>query len=97
MTVINGIEITDVIIFPIKKVIKDSNVRAFAKVIMNDNFIINGIRVFEGKNGHFINFPKEYKNERDKKGYEVCFPVTSELRYYITEEVLKQYKKVTLV
>ena len=47
---INGIEITDVIIFPVKNK-GESSLQAFARIIVNDQFIINGIKILEGKNG----------------------------------------------
>jgi len=87
---INGIEITDVIIFPIKKKVKDSKLKAFAKIIINDQFIINGLRIFDGANGLFIRFPQEY-NKQENKGYDICFPITAELRSYLIDQVLTQY------
>ena len=88
---INGIEISDVIVFPIKNPQPDSNLKAFAKVILNDQFIISGIRIVEGKNGLFLGFPQDYDKEQ-KKGYDIAFPITAELRTYFTESVLMQYQ-----
>jgi stage V sporulation protein G len=87
---INGIEVTDVIIFPVKNKTENSALHAFARVIINDQFIISGIRIFEGKNGPFIRFPQEY-NKAAGKGYDICFPTTAELRTYISDQVLNQY------
>jgi stage V sporulation protein G len=87
---INGMEITDAIIFPIKKVLEDSKLKAFARVVFNDQLIISGIRIFEGKNGPFISFPQEY-DSKVKKGYDICYPITAEFRTYISEKVLEQY------
>jgi DNA-binding cell septation regulator SpoVG len=87
---INGIEVTDVIVFPIRKKVEKSKMQAFARVIINDQFIINGIRIFEGNNGPFIRFPQEY-NKDANKGYDICFPTTAELRTYISDQVLSQY------
>lgn len=86
---INGIEITDVIIFPIKN--KISTLKAFAQVILNDQFIVLGIRIIQGKNGMFIQFPHEY-NKAASKGYDICYLITAELRSYMTDKVLDQYK-----
>lgn len=91
---INGLEITDVIIFPVKNKTGDSTVQAFARIILNDQFIVSGIRIIEGKNGPFISFPKEY-NKQAGKGYDICFPITAELRTYICDQVLSQYSIVT--
>jgi stage V sporulation protein G len=90
---INGIEVTDVIIFPIKSKEWERGLNAYAKVILNDQFIITGIRVVEGKNGPFISFPSN-TNKTDGKRWDICFPTTAELRAYITEQVLTQYSLV---
>jgi DNA-binding cell septation regulator SpoVG len=87
---INGLEITDVIVFPVKNKVENSSLNAFARVIINDQFTINGIRVFEGKNGPFVRMPQEYNKEAGK-GYDICFPTTAELRTYIFDQVLSQY------
>jgi len=91
---INGIEITDVIVFPVKKRVESSSLRAFVRIILNDQFIINGISVIEGKHGPFVSFPKEY-NKTEGKGYDICFPIAAELRSYISDQILSQYELVT--
>lgn len=87
---INGIEVTDVIVFPTKKKAEKDKMQAFAKIIINDQFVIKGIRIFEGPNGPFIRFPQEYNKEANK-GYDICFPTTAELRTYMSDQVLAQY------
>lgn len=88
---VNGLEITDVIIFPVKSRDGDGqNLKAFAKIVVNDQLILNGFRVFSGKNGLFVSPPKEYDKARDKS-FDICFPITAELRSYITDQVLSQY------
>ena len=87
---INGLEVTDVIIFPVKKKIKDNKLKAFAKIVLNDQMIINNIRIFEGIHGLFVKFPQEY-NEKEQKGYDIVFPITAELRTYMMDQVLSQY------
>ena len=65
---INGMKITDVVVYPIKSQDPKSKLYAFAKVVLNDQFIIHGIRVYEGVNGPFMTFPQDYnkKNEEGK-------------------------------
>ena len=89
---INGIEVTDVIIFPVKGknlVNSDTKLRAFARLVINDQFIISGIKVFEGNNGEYIRFPQELAE--NGKGYDICFPTTAELRNYMADQILSQY------
>lgn len=87
---VNGIEVTDVVVFPVKKKSENSCLNAFAKLVINDQFLVNGIRIIEGKNGPFISFPKEY-NKADGKNFDICFPVTAELRSYLSDQILSQY------
>jgi len=91
---INGLEVTDVVIFPIKKRSEDSNLVAFARIVLNDQFVVSGLRIFEGKNGPFISFPKEY-NKATGKGYDIVFAITTELRTYIIDQVLNQFSMLT--
>ena len=87
---VNGIEVTDVIVFPATRYAEEgSSLKAYVRIILNDNLIINGLRVIEGRNGPFVSFPqREYD---DGKMYDVCFPITTELRMYIVDQVLSQY------
>ena len=87
---VNGIEVTDVIVFPVTRYAEEgSSLKAYVKIILNDNLIINGLRVIQGRKGPFVSFPqREYD---DGKMYDVCFPITTELRMYIVDQVLSQY------
>ncbi len=87
---INGMEVTDVIVFPIKNRVKDSKLSAFAKVIINDQLMINGMRIVEGKNGPFVTFPSEWNKEESRR-YDICRAITPELKSYLCEQVLNQY------
>ena len=91
---INGMEVTDVIIFPVKG--GDGEVKAFAKIVLNDQFIINGIKIVDGENGLHIAYPQEYNSIGICNNIDVCFPVTASLRYYIADQVISQYKKVVV-
>ena len=90
---VNGMKITDVIVYPVKrKLDAKSKLMAFAKVVLNDQFIIHGIRIYEGVNGAFMTFPQDYqKKNKDGKPYDICHPTTAELRNYIDEQVMAEY------
>ena len=50
---------------------------------LDDCFAVRGLRLMEGKNGLFLNFPS-YKG---RSGYvDICFPTTPELRQQMTED-----------
>ncbi len=51
-------------------------------------FAVRGLRLMEGKNGLFVNFPS-YKG---RSGYvDICFPTTAELRQQMTETAVAAY------
>ncbi len=87
----NGIQITDVIVYPVRNKKNNSSLMAFARVNLNDQFIISGIRIFEGENGPFIMFPRDYNKDDKQKGYDICYPITAQLRAYMTDQILNQY------
>jgi stage V sporulation protein G len=78
-------QITDVTIYPYNG---GGNLKAFAQITLNDDFIVRGVKVFDGEHGLFASFPN---NERNGEYYDVCFPITSSLRQRINEEVIIKY------
>jgi len=88
---INGIEITDVIVFPVRKSQEGNKRLAYVKIILNDSLIFNGITIYEGHQGPFIRFPQQI-NEKNSKGYDIVFPIKAELRNYISEQVIAHYE-----
>ena len=88
---VNGIEITEVKIHPIKNKEEGSHLEAFAKVVLNGQLVINSIRVVRGKFGPFVSFPGSY-NKKEGKGYQFCHPITKALQEYLSERVLRQWQ-----
>lgn len=88
-----GIEITEVSVYPVKNKMEGSYVEAFSRVTLNDQLIINGIRVIKGKKGPFLGFPQEY-NKQESRGFDICYPISLQLRQYMTEKVLEAYSKI---
>jgi stage V sporulation protein G len=87
---INGLEVTDVLVFPVKKKSENSCLAAFARLVVNDCFIVSGIRILEGRNGPFVAFPQE-TSKNDGKSFDIAFPITAELRTYLCDQILIQY------
>ncbi len=88
-----GIEITQVQITPVRSE-KRGSLEAFAKVVLNGQFVVNSIRIVKGKSGPFVAFPRMY-NEKEGKGYDLCHPITGTLRSYMTQKILNQYQTVS--
>lgn len=88
-----GIEITQVQITPVRSE-KAGNLKAFAKVVLNGQFVVNSIRIVAGKSGPFVSFPRQYQ-AKEGKGYDLCHPITGSLRSYMTQKILNQFQVVS--
>ena len=92
----NGLRITDIIIYPVAGKRKKDNLLASVRVIFNDAFLVNGIRILNGKfDKPFLSFPKEVGNDGAGKAWDICYPITAELRSYISEMVLERWKMLS--
>lgn len=75
----------------ISAIICDEKVKAYASACLDDKFIIDGIKVIEGKNGKFAAMPS--RRSRDGGFFDVCFPITREFRQEINDAVITAYEK----
>ena len=89
---VNNLTVTDINIFTVKNAQPESKLLAYAKVVINDALVITGIRVVNGNKGPFLGFPNTY-NKETEESFDIAFPITSELREYITLEVLSEFQK----
>ena len=81
-------KITEVRVFPLSK--KDSTLKAFASITIEDAVCITGIRIVEGKLGLFVSMPQSKDNEGEY--HDVAFPITKEAREEIQDAVLDAYE-----
>ena len=86
----NQLKITEIYIFPVKNEIPNSTLKAYARVVVNDQLTISGIRIVEGKNGLFISFPQEFRKE-DNRYFNLVSVTTIESRQYFNDEILDEY------
>lgn len=70
------------------------HMKGMAKIVLNDQLVINGLRIMEGENGMFVGYPPDpfYKGEDYRF---VCFPITRQLREHIENCVLEKYMELT--
>jgi stage V sporulation protein G len=80
------VNITEVKIFDINK----DSLKAFASITIDDEFVVTGIAVREGKNGLFISMPSRKHGSEYK---DICFPITKEAREQITQAVLSKFDR----
>ncbi len=91
-----NLKLTEIYIFQIKNQDPKNILKAFSRIVLNDEISISGIRILEGKNGLFVSLPQEFRKE-DKKYFNIVIPTTSEVRQYLNDEILDEYLSMTKV
>lgn len=80
-------KVTEVRISPAK----GGKVRAFASVVFDDSFIVNDLRVIEGREGQvFVTMPA--RKTRNGQMRDIAHPLNSETREQIEQRVLEEYE-----
>jgi stage V sporulation protein G len=80
-------EITEVRISPSK----GGRVRAFASIVLDDCFIVNDLRVMEGREGQlFVSMPA--RKARNGQMRDIAHPLNGDTRRIIEERVLAEFK-----
>lgn len=74
--------------------VRDSYVKAVASVSLEEQFVVNGLRLVAGDNGPFVVYPYD-AFRKDDEYHTVCNPVTRKLRDRIEEAVLTAYRDAT--
>ena len=86
--------VTQVLVFPFEEGANLGHIKGLASVVLNDQFMVRGLRVMEGENGLFVGYPIDpfYRGEDTRS---VCTPVTRQLRENIEGAVLAKYREAT--
>ena len=81
-------EITEVRINPTK----GGKVRAFASIVIDDCFIINDLRVLEGREGQlYVNMPA--RKIRSGQMRDIAHPLNTETRKAVEERVIAEFEQ----
>lgn len=81
-------DITQIKIFPVE----EEKLKAFVSIVFDHCFMINDIKVIEGKDGLFLSMPSRRKRSGEFK--DVAHPLNNETRRRIELEVLEEYRKI---
>ena len=79
-------EITEVKVFPIQ----EEKLRAFVSIVIDRCFMVNDIKVIQGRDGLFISMPSRRKKNGDFK--DIAHPLNNETRRMIEERILNEYE-----
>jgi len=80
-------EITEVKVFPIQ----EEKLKAFVSVVFDHCFMVNDIKIIQGRDGLFISMPSRKKKNGEFK--DVAHPLNNETRRMIEEKVLAEYDR----
>ena len=69
----------------------EGTTKAICDLAIDEEFLVKGFRVVEGKNGLFVSAPRE--SGKDGKWYDSAFPLTAQTRKALNEVVLSAYKE----
>ena len=78
--------ITQVKIFPVD----EEKLKAFVSIVFDHCFMVNDIKVIQGKDGLFLSMPSRRKKSGEFK--DVAHPLNNETRRQIEETVLSEYR-----
>ena len=81
-------EITEVKVFPIQ----EEKLKAFVSIVFDHCFMVNDIKIIQGRDGLFISMPSRKKKNGEFK--DVAHPLNNETRRMIEEKVLGEYHRV---
>ncbi len=81
-------EITDIKVFPIG----EQKLKAFVSIVFDECFMVNDIKVIQGKEALFISMPSRRK--RNGKFKDVAHPLNNETRQRIERQILAEYWRV---
>ncbi len=81
-------EITQVKVFPVH----EDKLKAFVSVVFDHCFMINDIKVIQGKDGLFLSMPSRRKKNGEFK--DVAHPLNNATRRLIEVHVLREYRQV---
>jgi stage V sporulation protein G len=78
-------DITEVKVFPIQ----EEKLKAFVSIVFDHCFMVNDIKIIQGRDGLFISMPSRKKKNGEFK--DVAHPLNNETRRMIEEKVLAEY------
>ena len=78
----HNIEITDIMIVPVKSGKVKANTKANVTIVLNDALVLRGLKIIKGEFGHSLSFPRLF---------DVC---SISLKNHMRHEVLQRYCQV---
>jgi stage V sporulation protein G len=80
-------EITEIKVFPVD----EEKLKAFVSIVLDQCFMVNDIKVIQGRDGFFISMPSRRK--RNGRFKDVAHPLNNETRRMIEDQILAEYQR----
>jgi len=80
------VEITEVRVFPVQ----EEKLKAFVSIVLDRCFMVNDIKVIQGKDSLFISMPSRKKRNGEFK--DVAHPLNNETRRWVEDRILAEYR-----
>ncbi len=71
----------------------EPKLKGFANVTFDNEFVVRGIKIIEGKNGLFISMPS--RRGKDGQFRDIAHPINNSAREKIQNAILEEYKRKT--
>lgn len=81
-------QITDV---RVRKITKDSKMKAVVSITIDNEFVVHDIKVIEGEKGLFIAMPSKKSNDDEYR--DIAHPINSQTRENMQRIILESYEK----
>ena len=85
-------KITDINIKKLTNEDSNSKLKGIASIVIDDCFVIHGIKILEGIHGYFIAMPS--KKSDDGKYIDIVHPVNSLTYNLITDSIIQEFNKI---
>ncbi len=82
-------QITDV---RIRKVMKESKMKAVVSITLDDEFVVHDIKIIEGEKGLFIAMPSRKSSDGEYR--DIAHPINSSTREHIQQLILSKYEEM---
>ncbi len=80
-------QITDI---RVRKVTKESKMKAVVSITIDDVFVIHDIKVIDGDNGPFIAMPSRKTSDGEYR--DIAHPINSETREMMQQMIIEKYE-----
>jgi stage V sporulation protein G len=86
-----ALKITHCAVYPVANT-ENAKLKAFARIVLNDELQLTSLRVYAGVSGLFVSYPND-PHHKGEDYRQLFYPVSKELRDHIEEIIIKEYNR----